>query len=86
MADVVFAENGGGAAFGNPSITRQGRAGGATQVASTATTAPPNASAAPKPSTPTVGTGLVAALNNFQLNLLKGGQIEIADIYFFLFI
>jgi hypothetical protein len=23
----------------------------------------------------------VAALNNFQLNLLKGGQIEIADIY-----
>jgi hypothetical protein len=81
MADVVFAENGGGAAFGNPNITRQGRAGGATQVASTSTTAPPNASAAPKPSTPTVGTGLVAALNNFQLNLLKGGQIEIADIY-----
>ena len=81
MADVVFGENGGGAAFGNPSITRQGRAGGATQVASTSTTAPPNASAAPKPSTPTVGTGLVAALNNFQLNLLKGGQIEIADIY-----
>ena len=81
MADVVFAENGGGAAFGNPSITRQGRAAGATQVASTSTTAPPNASAAPKPSTPTVGTGLVAALNNFQLNLLKGGQIEIADIY-----
>lgn len=81
MADVVFAENGGGAAFGNPNITRQGRAGGATQVASTSTTAPPKASAAPKPSTPTVGTGLVAALNNFQLNLLKGGQIEIADIY-----
>lgn len=45
------------------------------------TTAPPKASAAPKPSTTTVGTGLVAALNNFQLDLLKAGQIEIADIY-----
>lgn len=50
-------------------------------LSNTTTTAPPKASAAPKPSTTTVGTGLVAALNNFQLELLKAGQIEIADIY-----
>lgn len=43
--------------------------------------APPKASAAPKPSTDTVGTGLIAALNAYQLNLVKNGQIEIADIY-----
>jgi len=43
--------------------------------------APPNAAAAPKPSTTTVGTGLVAALNDHQLKLLKAGQIEIPDIY-----
>ena len=45
------------------------------------TTAPPKASAAPKPSTTTVGTGLVAALNNYQLTLLKDGLIEVPDIY-----
>ena len=33
--------------------------------------APPNASAAPKPSNNTVGSGLVAALNNYQLALLN---------------
>ena len=51
--------------------------------------APPKASAAPKPSTPTVGTGLIAALNNYQLTLLNNKDstgkaaplIEIADEY-----
>ena len=37
----------------------------------TTTAAPPNASAAPKPSNNTVGSGLVAALNNYQLTLLN---------------
>ena len=32
---------------------------------------PPNASAAPKPSNNSVGSGLVAALNNYQLTLLN---------------
>lgn len=43
-----FSNNGGGAAFGNPNITRQGQAGGATQVDD----APPKA-----PSSPGVGAG-----------------------------
>ena len=54
-----------------------------------ATSAPPKASAAPKPSTTTVGTGLIAALNNYQLTLLNNKDstgklaplIEIADEY-----
>jgi len=50
-------------------------------ITASTTTAPPNAAAAPKPSTNTVGTGLVAALNNDQLNLLKIGKIEQVDVY-----
>ena len=54
-----------------------------------ATTAPPKASDAPKPSTSVVGTGLVAALNAYQLTLLNNKDsngnpdplIEIADEY-----
>ena len=57
--------------------------------AGTTSNAPPNASAAPKPSTTTVGTGLVAALNNYQLTLLnnKGSDgnpnplIQVPDEY-----
>jgi hypothetical protein len=47
-ANNGFANNGGGAAFGNPNITRQGQAGGATQVDD----APPKA-----PTSPGVGAG-----------------------------
>jgi hypothetical protein len=50
---------------------------------------PPKASAAPKPSNNTVGSGLVAALNNYQLTLLnnKGSDgnpnplIQVPDEY-----
>lgn len=60
-------------------ITRQGTDAGATQTGSTA--APPNASSAPKPSKTTVGTGLVAALNDYQQNLFNRGLIEQKDEY-----
>jgi hypothetical protein len=60
-----------------------------TSSPSAPTSAPPKADAAPKPSNTTVGTGLVAALNNFQLTLLnnKGADgkpkplIQIPDEY-----
>jgi hypothetical protein len=43
--------------------------------------ASPKADSAPRPVTNTVATGLVAALTNFQQNLLKEGKIEHADVY-----
>jgi hypothetical protein len=39
------------------------------------------ADSAPKPTTDTVATGLVAALANFQKQLLKDEKIEIEDVY-----
>ena len=57
--------------------------------------APPKASAAPKPSNNTVGSGLVAALNNYQLTLLNNkdpntGQprplIQVPDDYEIVFV
>jgi hypothetical protein len=45
------------------------------------TTAPAKADAAPKPTTSTVGTGLMAALNNYQLERVKKGKAEHPDTY-----
>lgn len=81
---AIVGENGGGATSGIPSVNDQSSRTGATQVPSanaTNTQAPPNAGAAPKPSTTTVGTGLVAALNTYQQSLKSKGLVEIADIY-----
>jgi hypothetical protein len=50
-------------------------------VTKPASTAPAKANAAPKPTTKTVGTGLIAALNNFQQQLVKKGKIEHPDVY-----
>ena len=63
------------------------------QTDATTTSAPPNASAAPKPSKTTVGTGLMEALNNYQLTLLNNKNsagkpdplIQIADQYEIIF-
>ena len=97
MADVVFGQNSGGAAFGNPNITKQGRAASATQATGgfagggrgTVNPAvvdpnkpPPKANSAPKPtSTTSVGTGLIAALNNYQQQQVKLKRYNVADIY-----
>lgn len=43
--------------------------------------APPKANNAPKPSVNTIGTGLIAALNQEQLAKKNRGEVEIADIY-----
>ena len=44
--------------------------------------APPKANSAPKPtSTTTVGTGLIAALNNYQQQQVKLKRYDVADIY-----
>jgi hypothetical protein len=83
-----FEETGGGAAFGNPNLVRQGAKAGATQVPSPAnpnpggyTPAPSNATAAPKGSTNEIFTGLAEALNTYQQRLVKQGKYEVADIY-----
>ena len=76
--------NGGGAFFGNPSITAQGIKAGATQVVSAAipaavatTAAPPKANAAPSVSKNAV-IGLMDALNaaEVQLCIVPKGQTE----------
>jgi len=79
-----FASNGGGAAFGNPLLTRQGVKAGVRQVAQptqTTTTPPANASAAPTGNQDYIFTGLVEALNTYQLTLAKLEKYEIADVY-----
>ena len=99
---ATFANNGGGAAFGNPRITNAARAAGATQVGgrgtmlndprlttnasggiNSTTGAPLKASAAPKPSVTTSGTGLIAALNLYQQKLAEQHKDKgyVADIY-----
>ena len=99
---ATFANNGGGAAFGNPRITNAARAAGATQVGgrgtmlndprlttnasggiNSTTGAPLKASAAPKPSVTTSGTGLIAALNLHQQKLAEQHKDKgyVADIY-----
>ena len=46
------------------------------------TKAPPKANSAPKPtSTTAVGTGLIAALNNYQQQQVKLKRYDVADIY-----
>jgi hypothetical protein len=83
-----FEETGGGAAFGNPNLVRQGARAGVTQTPSAAnpapggyTPAPSNATAAPKGSTKEIFTGLAEALNTYQQRLVKQGKYEVADIY-----
>lgn len=51
------------------------------EAARFARTAPNKADAAPKPTPSSVGTGLMAALNNFQQSLVDNGTYEVADIY-----
>lgn len=77
-----FAQNEGGAAFGNPNFTRQGIKAGATQATPSA---PAKAPAAPKPNTSTAFTGLFDALNDHQQKLQKDGTYEIADEYYIRF-
>ena len=75
----------------NPNL--EGVYGNPVTSATDANTAPPNASAAPKPSKTTVGTGLMEALNNYQLTLLNNKDsagkpdplIQIADKYEIIF-
>lgn len=83
-----FEEGGGGAAFGNPNLVRQGARAGVTQTPSVAnpnpggyTPAPSNATAAPKGNTNEIFTGLAEALNTYQQRLVKQGKYEVADIY-----
>ena len=75
-----FSENGSGAAFGNPTLTRQGQATGATQVEYQAKT-PPKAPAAPVAGKNNIFTGLCDALNQHQQDLVKAGKRQYADIY-----
>jgi hypothetical protein len=75
-----FATNEGGAAFGNPTITRQGQTAGATQV-QYESSAPPNALAAPTASPGREFVGLCDALNQHQQYLVKAGRRQYADIY-----
>ena len=54
----------------------------ATVAAQNKQKAPPKANNAPKPtSTTTVGTGLIAALNNYQQQQVKLKKYDVADIY-----
>ena len=88
----TFVNNGGGAAFGNPTIARQGQAAGAQQVsnagggrgfvnpAADASTPPPKAPAA-QIKTNGVTASLVNALNQHQQDLVKATKQELADEY-----
>lgn len=93
---ATFGNTGGGAALGNPQLTRQGIRAGATQATPSAlggrgfvnpalvdpNAPPPKASAAKKATGATQFTGLAEALNNFQQKeLVAKGVFEIADIY-----
>lgn len=80
MAD--FINNAGGAAFGNPNLTRQGRRAGAIQQPDSP---PAKADAAPKGNTINVFTGLAEALNEFQNKLVADGTYEYGDQYVFEF-
>ena len=79
-----------GALKNNPTVTKgrggysaiTAEAGYNVPNATTTTKAPPKANNAPKPtSTTTVGTGLIAALNNFQQQQVKLKKYDVADIY-----
>jgi len=83
-----FASNGGGAAFGNPLLTRQGAKAGVRQVAQptqTTTTPPAKAPAAPTGNQNYIFTGLIEALNTYQNDLAKQKKYEIADVYEIIF-
>lgn len=80
MATVPnFGTNGGGAAFGNPNIARQGQKAGATQAVPT-TTPPPKANAAPSVNKNLV-QGLMESLNAQEAELVKKGVWEVANRY-----
>ena len=64
----------------NTSIAAQGVRAGATQVP-TAKTPPPNASAAPTGSQQNIYTGICAAMNQYEQELVKSGSVEMANIY-----
>ena len=90
----TFVNNGGGAAFGNPNITRQGIVSGANGVAgggrgfvnpalaasADPSTPPPKAPAA-QIKTNGVTASLVNALNQHQQDLVKATKQELADEY-----
>ena len=92
----AFASNGGGAAFGNPNITRQAQlsTSGATTVGTGAgagrgfvnpavvdpNSAPPNAASAAT-KTNEVFNGLVTALNSYQQDLVKQKKYQYPDVY-----
>jgi hypothetical protein len=84
-----FAVNGGGAAFGNPNLTRQGAKAGVRQPAQNTTpttnNSPAKATAAPTGNTKYIFTGLAEALNTHQNQLVKDRKYAIADIYEFEF-
>lgn len=82
-----FEEGGGGAAFGNPNLVRQGARANVAQTPSAANPtggyapAPDKAPAAPKGSTADIFTGLAEALNTYQKKLVKQKKIKVADEY-----
>jgi hypothetical protein len=88
-----FGNNGGGAAFGNPTIARQGQTSGATQISNAGagrgfvnptfvdpSLSPPKAPAA-QAKTNAVYSSLVDALNQNQAKLVRDRKQEIADQY-----
>ena len=94
MATInIFGNNGGGAAFGNPTIARQGQTAGATQVSNAGagrgfvnpsfvdpSLSPPKAPAAQARAN-AVYSSLVDALNQNQAKLVQDRKQEIADRY-----
>ena len=81
-----FEETAGGAAVGNPRLSRSpnnniATANSASAVEPTANPAPPKAPAAPKGNTNEVFTGLAEALNSHQLLLVKNKKQSVADEY-----
>ena len=88
----TFGNNGGGAAFGNPTIARQGQAASAQQVSNAGggrgfvnpaadPSAPPPKAPAAQIKTNGVTASLVNALNQHQQDLVKATKQELADEY-----
>jgi hypothetical protein len=69
----------------NQKIAEQGVRSGATQINSTREEnrklPPPNASAAPTSAQEYIYTGLCAAMNQYEKDLVKKGTVEIANFY-----
>ena len=78
--DKKAAESGQLAQTFNQKIAQQGVRAGATQVPDPKTP-PPKASAAPTGSQEYIYTGLCAAMNQYEQDLVKKGTVEIANFY-----